>query len=341
MGAWRAPTFWWQEKRTWPSLLLAPIGALYGAITALRMKRRGARVDVPVICVGNFIAGGAGKTPTALAVAAMLVDMGEKPVFLSRGYGSKAGQSPTPVQVDAAIHSAADVGDEPLLLARVAPVFVCADRLVGAKAAIAAGASVLVMDDGLQNRSLHQDMRLAVVDGASGIGNGACVPAGPLRAPLKAQLPYVSALVLIGAGEPGERVAARAEAASIAVHRGALKADQGMAAKLKGQKVFAFAGIGLPQKFYATLTALGADIIATKSFGDHQPYMLADLQLMHRQATRMGALLVTTDKDFVRLQPLAEELSWHGIAPLAVPVRLTFDDDAPLRALLARALKKS
>ena len=176
-----APRFWARERPGLAARALAPLGALYGLATARRMARPGTRVDAPVICVGNYVVGGAGKTPTAIAVARLLQSAGERVAFLSRGYGGAPRAAPT--RVDPQLHGALAVGDEPLLLARVAPCWVGADRVAAAREAIADGASALVLDDGLQNPALAKDYAIAVIDGEAGFGNGLCFPAGPLRAP--------------------------------------------------------------------------------------------------------------------------------------------------------------
>ncbi len=321
----RAPAFWWKPAPTLTARLLWPFGAIYGALTARRMKRAGAEGGPPVICIGNFVAGGAGKTPTAIAVGQALLALGRKPVFLSRGYGSKAG---APRLVDRARDKAADVGDEPLLLAAIAPCIVATDKLEGARACAAAGADVIVMDDGLQNPALAKALRIAVVDGAVGVGNGLCVPAGPLRAPLSAQWPHVDALVVIGPGAPGDALALAAEALGKPVLRGVLAPEPGMAMGLAGREVIAFAGIGRPEKFFATLQALGAEIIETEAFPDHHPFTPREIAGLQARAKRRGAALVTTEKDAVRLGPAAEQL-------LTLPVRLALEDEAGLSALLA------
>src|SRR5580700_4417453 len=188
----REPAFWWQSgSGTW----LAPLGAIYGAVAAARMRLRGQRAGVPVICVGNLTVGGSGKTPAALAVAHLLHAAHQRPFFLSRGYG---GRLAGPVRVNPAVHRAADVGDEPLLLARLAPTVVARDRPAGAKFAQFAGAGVIVMDDGFQNPSLAKTLAIVVVDGRRGIGNGRIIPAGPLRAPLGIQLDHAQAIVVVG-----------------------------------------------------------------------------------------------------------------------------------------------
>src|SRR5271170_5688472 len=188
----REPAFWWQPGS---GALLSPLGGIYGIVAALRMQSKGRRAGVPVICLGNFTVGGAGKTPAALAVGRLLLAAHERPFFLSRGYG---GRLAGPVRVDPAVHTAAAVGDEPLLLARLAPTIVARDRLAGAEAARRAGAGVIVMDDGFQNPALTKDLAILLVDGRRGIGNGRVIPAGPLRAPLETQISEADALVVVG-----------------------------------------------------------------------------------------------------------------------------------------------
>ena len=206
-----APCFWWRKAGP-AALALAPVGAVYGAMTAYRMTKAGARIGVPVLCIGNFVVGGAGKTPTAIAVATRLAARGQSPAFVSRGYGRREarGTRGTVTRVEPSRHKARDVGDEPLLLARAAPCFVSDDRVAAAMAAVAAGATVVVMDDGFQNPGLGKDASVVAVDGAAGVGNGFCLPAGPLRAPLSRQWPSTTLLAVIGAGPAGETLAAEA-----------------------------------------------------------------------------------------------------------------------------------
>ena len=322
----RAPAFWWKRRPTLIARLLWPLGAIYGALTSRRMNRAGEGCGPPVVCIGNFVAGGAGKTPAAIAVAQALLAQGRKPVFLSRGYGSSA---TLPRLVDRARDTALAVGDEPLLLAAVAPCVVAADKLQGALACAAAGADVIVMDDGLQNPALTKHLRIAVVDGAVGVGNGLCLPAGPLRAPLSAQWGHVDALVVIGVGAPGEAIARAAEALGKPVLRGRLAPDPGMAMGLAGREVIAFAGIGRPEKFFDTLRALGAEIVETEAFPDHHAFSPREIAGLQARAKRRGAALVTTEKDAVRLGPAASQL-------LTLPVRLALDDEGALLAMLER-----
>lgn len=300
----RAPNFWWDEKPDFRAAALAPLAALYGAIAARRMARRGVAVEAPVICIGNFVAGGAGKTPTALAVAQTLRQLGERPLFLSRGYGARRANR-TPLRVDFERHNADEVGDEPLLLARQAPTIVCTDRIAGAQACVRAGASVIVMDDGLQNPSLLKDLAIAVVDAGSGVGNGLCIPAGPLRAPLEAQFSHIDAVMLIGGPSgygPGQETAELARDYGIPVLTGALAPDSDQAANLWNRRVIAFAGIGRPEKFFDTLRGVGALLTAAHAFADHHVYSKAELERLRAEASRAGALLVTTAKDHARMR---------------------------------------
>lgn len=323
----RAPAFWDGPASHPAARLLAPVAALYGRHTAARMDRAGIPPPCPVLCIGNFTLGGAGKTPTALAVAAHLRDLGVRPAFLTRGYG---GRLTGPVRVDPARHAVADVGDEPLLLARAAPTILARDRPLGARLCTAEGADCIVMDDGLQNPSLAKTLSLAVVDAGAGLGNGLTFPAGPLRVPLARQWRHVHGLVLIGEGPAGERVAEEARRRNLPVHRASLIPG----ADLAGRRVLAFAGIGRPEKFFASLREAGAEVVATRAFADHHPYDARDSEALAVEAERLGADLVTTEKDRVRLAPaFAARVS-------VLPVTLRFADAgallAQLRALLAR-----
>jgi tetraacyldisaccharide 4'-kinase len=327
----RAPAFWAKRSPSLLARILAPLGAIYGAVTAWRMARPGLRVGVPVVCVGNFVAGGAGKTPAAIAIAQILRDMGERPAFLSRGYGGAArGKA---VAVDPNLHRADQVGDEPLLLARIAPCFVARDRRLAARQAIAAGASVLVLDDGLQSPSLAKDCSFAVIDGGAGVGNGLCLPAGPLRAELGRQLPHVSAVIFVD-GVSDASVTAYEGVSARPILNARLEPDPDVATRLRDQNVLAFAGIGRPDKFFATLRALGANVVVARSFGDHEPYSPTALDALFAEAGSRGLTLVTTQKDFVRLTP-----SYAGKVT-ALPVAMSFDDARKVSALLAGALAR-
>ena len=326
----RAPAFWWEETPSVAARLLAPLGLAYGAICARRMRQPGVQAARPVICVGNFIAGGAGKTPVALALATLLKDMGERPAFVSRGYGGT--HRGAPHRVDLAHDSASLVGDEPLLLAGCAPTFVSAERVAGAAAAAAAGAGVVLLDDGLQNPSLQKDLSFAVVDGRLGNGNGFCIPAGPLRAPLDAQWPFVDAVIVIGDGYAGTRVAQVARDLGKHVFEATLRPDAAAQERLAGRRVFAFAGIGQPEKFYQSLRNVGADVVGMRDFADHHAYRPEEIDAIRREASRLGAVAVTTEKDLVRIADRS------GIDVL--PVTLDFRDPDALHGLVAGRLAR-
>ncbi|HEV7260040.1 MAG TPA: tetraacyldisaccharide 4'-kinase [Bosea sp. (in: a-proteobacteria)] len=328
----RAPGFWWRPPGVL-AWLLAPIGKLYGAITLRRMRRNGVDIGIPVICVGNFVAGGAGKTPTAIALAELLARHGETPFVLMRGYG---GSLTGPVEVHASHHAAHAVGDEPLLMARHVRTVIARDRVAGATLARALGASVVVMDDGLQNPALAKRLRLAVVDGASGVGNGHCLPAGPLRAPLAGQLAQTDAVLIVGPGEPGEAVAAAARKGAIRVLHARLEPAADAVATLRGQTVLAVSGIGRPEKFTATLLNAGAQIVAERAFGDHHAYTAGDVAGLLAEAKERNCPIATTEKDMVKLEPLWPSGERHRLLP--VPVSLDFAEPEPVEALLTATL---
>jgi tetraacyldisaccharide 4'-kinase len=332
----REPPFWWRRQSGVAAAMLAPLAAVCGAVAARRLVQTGARAGVPVVCIGNPTVGGAGKTPAALAVARMLQADGETPVFLTRGYG---GRLAGPVQVDPAQHPASDVGDEPLLLARVARTIVARDRIAGAQAARGAGAGVIVMDDGFQNPSLQKDLAILIVDARRGIGNGRVIPAGPLRAPLAVQLDRAQALVMVGSGDAGG-IVHDAQARSLPVFGAKLEPDAGFLAALGNSRALAFAGIGDPEKFFTTLRAAGVAVIATRSFADHHRYSRADAQALCDEAARTGLTLVTTEKDLARMQGDAD-LAQLAARSRALPVTLSFDDEAGFHALLRERIARA
>jgi tetraacyldisaccharide 4'-kinase len=328
----RAPSFWWQNRVSFLANLLRPASTIYGMIAGLRMKRQGERADLPIICIGNFTAGGAGKTPMALLIAEILDGAGESPAFLTRGYG---GTLRGPVQVQPH-HKALDVGDEPILLAGMAPAIVSANRPAGARLAYEIGATVVIMDDGLQNASLRKDCTIAVVDGASGIGNGLPLPSGPLRTSMNVQWPAVDAVLVVGKGAAGEAVALQAALLDKRVFTGSLVPDSGLAEKLNGQKVLAFAGIGRPEKFFETLRECGAIVVEAYAFPDHHPYNKSDLDNLSREAEKRGLQMVTTEKDFVRIISLNGSGAWGNL--MVLPVHLHLDDEAAMRNLVLRKI---
>lgn len=330
----REPAFWWR-KAGLSAGLLAPLAAAYGAVAARRMARPGARAKVPVLCVGNFTLGGSGKTPTVLAIARMLQDAGIKPFCLSRGYG---GSIAGPKLVDVQSDSAAQVGDEPLLLAQAAPTVVARDRVAGATFAHAQGADVIIMDDGLQNSSLVKDFTLAVVDGRRGIGNGFVFPAGPLRAPLQAQLPRVDALLVIGDVIGAPDVIAAAQARGLPVWHARLVPDAGAVVDLKPRKVFAFAGIGDPEKFFISAGEAGLSVAQRKAFPDHHRFTTEEAAELIMEAEHDGAALLTTEKDRARMagDPLLAALASRSHV---LPVTLVVEEEEELRKMVTAKVR--
>jgi tetraacyldisaccharide 4'-kinase len=322
----RAPGFWGNppEAPGWQARALAPLGWIWAAVTARRMARGpGVRVGAPVICVGNLTAGGAGKTPTVAALAQRLAARGVAAHVVSRGHG---GSLEGPLQVEETRHTAAEVGDEPLLLSAFVPVWIGRDRAAAARAAVAAGAQAIVMDDGFQNPGLAKDLSVIVVDAGFGFGNGRVIPAGPLREPAAEGL--ARADLVLALGTPQERAALGGV--------GALPRLDGRLAPLEtgmdwaGLRAFAFAGIGRPEKFFATLRGLGAEIVGLRDFADHATYAPAILARLEGEARALGAQLVTTEKDAVRLP-----LSFRRQV-LVVPVRLEVEDWGPMDAAFER-----
>lgn len=331
----REPAFWWR-KAGLCSALLAPLGAGYGAIAQARMNRSGMRPGVPIICVGNFTLGGTGKTPTAIALAAMLQEAGRKPFFLSRGYG---GSHAGPKLVDAQADTAAEVGDEPLLLTHVAPAVVARDRVAGARFAQANGADVIVMDDGLQNGALAKDFTLAVVDARRGIGNAQVFPAGPLRAPLAAQLARTDALLVVGDGDGAKDVIAMAGRRNLPIFHGRLKPDHTAIADLKGRQTLAFAGIGDPDKFFTTATKAGVNIAQRKVFPDHHRFSAEEAAGLLMAADDGGLALITTEKDRARMAG-DPALAALAAAVHVLPVQLVVDEVDALRSVTLKQIKR-
>lgn len=312
----RAPAFWQAEGNRLAAWLLAPLGWLYGRITLARLAQPGEPVAIPVIAIGNFTAGGAGKTPVTRALSEALAARGERPFILSRGYG---GSLRGPHRVEPSRDTAAMVGDEPLMLARQGPVIIARDRRAGARMALEQGASVLVLDDALHNPHLAKDFTLAVVDGGAGFGNGFCLPAGPLRAPVGPMLAQTDAVLMIGADRHDIAVELRGRP----IFASAIAADPRIAEALRKKRVLAFCGIGRPEKFAETLREIGTEIVRLRAFPDHHAFTESEASALLSEAGKLGATPVTTEKDAMRLAggPAREKLREAAmVLPISVPL---------------------
>lgn len=324
----RAPGFWWRAPDR-PGLLprlLSPLGWLYAAGTARRLRQPGYTPQVPVICVGNLTAGGAGKTPTVIALIERLAARGRKVHVVSRGYG---GRLDGPLRVDEARHTASEVGDEPLLLSAFAPVWVAKDRAAGVRAAEAAGAGVILMDDGFQNPAVTPSLGLVVVDAARGFGNGRCIPAGPLREPVATGLSRADLVLTIGDATAQTKFDAAWGPIAVPRLRGQLQPLQ-MGMDWKGERLLAFAGIADPARFFATLRAEGAELVRGEALGDHETLSETLLRRLELEAAAAGAQLVTTEKDAARLPP-----PWRAKV-LTLVVRLKVEDCSAMDAAFDR-----
>lgn len=321
----KAPKFWNSDQKSMIPLLLSPLSLVYRFVDRInRNSKTTAAVSIPVICVGNAIAGGAGKTPVAISIAQYLIAQGWNVHFLSRGYG---GSSKGPVKVVPDVHTMAEVGDEPLLLASVAPTWVSKDRVAGSSAAVEAGADVIVMDDGFQNTSIHKDLSFLVVDGGYGAGNGRILPAGPLREPMQDAIDRADAVIVVGRGTDlhflKEQPLPVFEAKII---------PHSLQKELVGGKVVAFAGIGRPQKFFDSLLEAGANVVESVEFPDHHNFSQEDIMGLVEKAAQYEAALVTTRKDFVRLSSEARMMT------TVFDIDLVFENPKKLQTMLISKL---
>ncbi len=324
----RAPEFWTTGAGPW-AYLLAPAGWIYGTAGALERRFTEAhKAPLPVICVGNLTAGGTGKTPVALTLARLLGEAGIVPGFLSRGY---RGRARGPLAVDPETHESVLVGDEALLLAARAPTWVADKRTDAVDSLAAAGVDCIILDDGYQDPTLAKDLSIIVIDGETGFGNGRCIPAGPLREPVSSGLARAGAVIIMGTdrAKVGDSVAALG--LDLPVLSAHLRPTQA-ATELRGRRVFAFAGIGRPEKFRATLLEIGADIQGFQSFPDHHPYSADELSLLLDEAKAADALAVTTAKDAMRLPTSTRDEF------AVVEVEAVFDDEAKFSALISAVI---
>ena len=285
----RTPKYW--SKKCFVATVLRPFGEVYALVTKLRNKyQKSKHVNIPVVCVGNLTAGGSGKTPVALSIMYMMKKKYHNPMFVTRGYGGKLNN----VIVDRQENTAEQVGDEPLLLSRLAPTVVNSNRYKAAVRAFEEGADAIVMDDGFQNPTLVKDLSFLVFDGSFGIGNELCVPAGPMREKFDNGLKRADAVIILGEDKQ-----------NLQMMISGLPVFHGKVVPLSkpdfNRNVIAFAGIGHPQKFYDTLLAMGADLIATRDFSDHHKYTEEELQSLIDFAKDTSSDLYTTTKDYVKI----------------------------------------
>jgi tetraacyldisaccharide 4'-kinase len=325
----RAPPHWFLPPES-PGLLarlLTPLGWLYAAGTARRLRQTGYHPKVPVICIGNLVAGGAGKTPTTIALAQHLISRGNAVHIVSRGHG---GRLAGPVRVDERQHSATDVGDEPLLLAAFAPAWVARDRAAGVRAAEAAGARVILLDDGFQNPAVKASLSIVVVDAGRGFGNGRCIPAGPLREPVPVGMARAELVLSIGEDAAQSRFAAQWSATIPVPLVQARLRPLAMGLDWNGMRVLAFAGIADPERFFTTLRSVGAEVLRGEALGDHARLSDTLLRRLETEAVAEGAQLVTTEKDAARLSS-----SWRAKV-LTLVVRLELLDWGPIDEALSR-----
>ena len=328
-----APPFWWQPAGV-QSALLSPFAWIYGRVARRVLDHRARKkIAVPVICVGNFTVGGSGKTPTALALAETAISRGFKPGFLSRGYGGGIRHATV---VDPSRDTARLVGDEPMLLAARALTVVSANRIDGAELLVRKGADLIIMDDGFQSARLFFDQALLVVDARRGIGNGRVFPAGPVRAPVIDQVRHASALIVVGEGggaDPMIRMAARA---AKPIHLARFQPLN--AARFRDRNCLSFAAIGDPEKFFTTLEDAGVRLAQRRGFPDHHHFTSDEIEDLLAQAELYGLDLITTAKDFVRLQ------SGHGRAQellkktAVLEIELVFDSPHVPGAIIDAAI---
>ena len=335
MAGSEAPPFWYQP-RSWQAFCLAPASWAYGAVARFRMETaRPPQVTAPVLCIGNLTVGGSGKTPTAIAIGKAVAEAGYRPGFLTRGYG---GSVLGPHRVDPEHDTALTVGDEPLLLARTAPTMVAGNRAAGARQLADDGIDFIIMDDGFQSRSVYYDYALIALDARRGIGNGAVIPAGPLRAPMVDQMRHADALLRIGDGDAGASVIRAAARAAKPMMRADIVASP--LRGLKTKPLLAYSGIGDPDKFFDTLRGLGHWLTMTRAYGDHHFFTEADAEDLLLHADLENLELVTTEKDAVRLTHTEGPLGELRRRTRTLPVEMVFESPVALETLIGEVAER-
>ncbi|MFN7167104.1 MAG: tetraacyldisaccharide 4'-kinase [Pannonibacter sp.] len=332
-----APSFWWQPGLGPKALLLGPLAAVYGLVAGRRMHSApSSQSRLPVICIGNFTVGGTGKTPFALRLFSLLQAAGHRPVFLLRGYG---GSERGPLLVDPVVHTSSQIGDEAFLLAAAAPTIIAADRPSGARLAETLDADLILMDDGFQNPALAKDLSLVLVDAAVGVGNGMVLPAGPLRAPLSVQIRRADALVVVGEGARADAVIHQAARRALPLLQARIVPQSG--GRFDGLRVLAYAGIGRPEKFFASLAGCGAILAETASFADHHAFSQADAEALLTRAQSQGLQLVTTAKDMARIAASEGEIfRWLARESDVLDVSMEIEPEDRLMTLITDALRR-
>ena len=316
----KTPEFW--KSKNLLADILTPLGLIYGLATALRLRfKKSRKVPYPVICIGNLTAGGTGKTPVSVSIAALLQQAGKRPFFITRGYGGKSRN----IFADAKKYNVRKTGDEPLLLARQAPTVINPDRATGAELAIKNGADTIIMDDGFQNPGLYKDLSFLVFDGTTGIGNGKCIPAGPLRETFAAGIKRAQAIIILG--EDKHNLAAQTK--ELPIFKGSVVAKK---PEINNNEIIAFAGIGRPEKFYTSLRELGFKLLKTVDFPDHHQYTMAELKKLITEAQKKNAVLFTTAKDFVKIPPQIQK-HFH-----VLDIEISWENEENLRAFLHQNL---
>jgi len=331
-----APPFWWQ-KPGWQAIALSPLSYIYGRAAAKRMSSPSTgSVEVPVICVGNFITGGAGKTPTVQLLTKHIRKKNLRPGILTRGYG---GAITTPTIVKPDRHNAHDVGDEALLHAAVATTVISADRPAGAELLVENGCDIIIMDDGFQNPSLRKDYNLVVVDSKRGVGNGFTMPAGPMRVPLSRQIHHVDGLMIIGEEDGADKILRRMARAAKPIFRASIRVVG--KTRIANKRALAFAGIADPSKFFETLERHQVKVEDRQAFGDHHVYVAEDCEDLLERAQRQELQLMTTTKDLARLKDMGDAQMRLAEACETVKIELVTDDPAMLNRVVDKAFERA